>query len=106
MLYVLCCASFLGFDLMCVAFCLFKLRLFLSLFFPFVTALHIDTMPTIGTLNEEGVNVDLYIPRKCHASNSLITATDFGFEPFSAAFGAVKNQNEMKLYIEVEGSAN
>jgi hypothetical protein len=24
--------------------------------------------PTIGTVNEEGQNVDLYIPRKCHAS--------------------------------------
>ena len=35
------------------------------------------TMPSIGTLNEEGVNVDLYIPRKCHASNTLITAYDF-----------------------------
>ena len=34
-------------------------------------------MTTIGTINEEGVNVDLYIPRKCHASNTLITAYDF-----------------------------
>lgn len=35
-------------------------------------------MPTIGTINEEGVNVDMYIPRKCHATNSLIAADDFG----------------------------
>jgi small subunit ribosomal protein S21e len=35
-------------------------------------------MATIGTINEEGVNVDMYIPRKCHATNSLITADDFG----------------------------
>jgi small subunit ribosomal protein S21e len=34
-------------------------------------------MPTIGTLNEEGVNVDLYIPRKCHATNSLIASFDY-----------------------------
>ena len=27
-------------------------------------------------LNEEGENVDLYIPRKCSASNRLITAKD------------------------------
>eukprot|EP00331_Platyophrya_macrostoma_P025388 CAMPEP_0176461588 /NCGR_PEP_ID=MMETSP0127-20121128/34755_1 /TAXON_ID=938130 /ORGANISM="Platyophrya macrostoma, Strain WH" /LENGTH=160 /DNA_ID=CAMNT_0017853331 /DNA_START=40 /DNA_END=522 /DNA_ORIENTATION=+ len=34
-------------------------------------------MPTIGTINEEGVNVDLYIPRKCHATNSLIPSFDY-----------------------------
>ena len=34
-------------------------------------------MATIGTLNEEGVNVDMYIPRKCHYSNSLIAAYDY-----------------------------
>eukprot|EP00343_Euplotes_focardii_P007979 CAMPEP_0205820144 /NCGR_PEP_ID=MMETSP0206-20130828/2750_1 /ASSEMBLY_ACC=CAM_ASM_000279 /TAXON_ID=36767 /ORGANISM="Euplotes focardii, Strain TN1" /LENGTH=152 /DNA_ID=CAMNT_0053114571 /DNA_START=34 /DNA_END=492 /DNA_ORIENTATION=+ len=34
-------------------------------------------MTTIGTINEEGVNVDLYIPRKCHASNTLIPAYDY-----------------------------
>ncbi|RNF22892.1 40S ribosomal protein S21 [Trypanosoma conorhini] len=33
-------------------------------------------MATIGTFNEEGVNVDLYIPRKCHATNNLITSYD------------------------------
>ena len=36
------------------------------------------TMPTIGTINDEGTNVDLYIPRKCHASNTLIQASDHG----------------------------
>ena len=34
-------------------------------------------MTTIGTINEEGVNTDLYIPRKCHASNTLIPAYDY-----------------------------
>ena len=33
-------------------------------------------MPSIGTINEEGVNVDLYIPRKCHATNRLIQSYD------------------------------
>eukprot|EP00898_Chlorokybus_atmophyticus_P003445 jgi/Chlat1/4100/Chrsp26S08853 len=28
--------------------------------------------------NDEGENVDLYIPRKCSATNRLITATDHG----------------------------
>ncbi|XP_050340816.1 histone H1.5-like [Bactrocera neohumeralis] len=34
-------------------------------------------MATIGTYNEEGVNVDLYIPRKCHATNTLIASNDY-----------------------------
>ncbi|KPA77024.1 putative 40S ribosomal protein S21 [Leptomonas pyrrhocoris] len=33
-------------------------------------------MAAIGTFNEEGENVDLYIPRKCHATNALIEAHD------------------------------
>lgn len=33
-------------------------------------------MATIGTYNEEGVNIDLYIPRKCHATNTLISSYD------------------------------
>lgn len=33
-------------------------------------------MATIGTYNEEGENVDLYIPRKCHATNTLIPSHD------------------------------
>jgi small subunit ribosomal protein S21e len=33
-------------------------------------------MATIGTINEEGLNVDLYIPRKCHATNTLISSFD------------------------------
>ena len=35
-------------------------------------------MTTIGTVNEDGQNVDLYIPRKCHASHRLISAYDHG----------------------------
>jgi len=34
--------------------------------------------PTVGCINEEGLNVDMYIPRKCHASNTLISAFDYG----------------------------
>jgi len=33
---------------------------------------------SVGIINFEGINVDLYIPRKCHASNSLISAFDYG----------------------------
>ncbi len=35
-------------------------------------------MSTIGTVNEDGQNVDLYIPRKCHASHRLIPSYDHG----------------------------
>ena len=35
-------------------------------------------MTTIGTVNEDGQNVDLYIPRKCHASKRLIPSFDHG----------------------------
>eukprot|EP01002_Notosolenus_urceolatus_P000560 NODE_11380_length_410_cov_36.113573_g10250_i0.p3 GENE.NODE_11380_length_410_cov_36.113573_g10250_i0~~NODE_11380_length_410_cov_36.113573_g10250_i0.p3 ORF type:complete len:92 (-),score=44.02 NODE_11380_length_410_cov_36.113573_g10250_i0:51-326(-) len=31
---------------------------------------------TVGQVNEEGKNVDLYIPRKCSATNALIGASD------------------------------
>ncbi len=34
-----------------------------------------------------------------------LKATDFGFEPFSAGFGALKNQNEMKFSIRFVGDA-
>lgn len=34
-------------------------------------------MATIGMYNEKGENVDLYIPRKCHATNTLIAAHDY-----------------------------
>lgn len=29
-------------------------------------------------LNDEGVNVDLYIPRKCSWTNRILAANDFG----------------------------
>ena len=42
-------------------------------------------MATIGTINEEGQNVDLYIPRKCHATNRLIESHDHGAIQISVA---------------------
>jgi small subunit ribosomal protein S21e len=42
-------------------------------------------MATIGMYNEEGVNVDLYIPRKCHASNTLIPSFDYSSVQISIA---------------------
>ena len=33
-------------------------------------------MSAAGTHNSEGINVDLYIPRKCSATNRLIEAKD------------------------------
>ena len=39
-----------------------------------------------------------------HAKGAVaIKATDFGFEPYSAGFGALKNQNRMLLSISVHG---
>ncbi|GFZ13715.1 ribosomal protein S21e [Actinidia rufa] len=35
-----------------------------------------DRIPTAKMQNEEGKNMDLYIPRKCSATNRLITAKD------------------------------
>nr|CAJ2468760.1 unnamed protein product [Leishmania braziliensis] len=42
-------------------------------------------MATIGMFNEEGENVDLYIPRKCHATNTLIEAHDHAAVQISIA---------------------
>ncbi|KAG5510128.1 hypothetical protein JKF63_07024 [Porcisia hertigi] len=42
-------------------------------------------MATIGMFNEEGDNVDLYIPRKCHATNTLIEAHDHAAVQISIA---------------------
>ena len=42
-------------------------------------------MAAIGTFNEEGENVDLYIPRKCHATNTLIEAHDHASVQISIA---------------------
>ena len=33
-------------------------------------------MPSVGNINEEGLNVDLYIPRKCSWTNRLVGAQD------------------------------
>ncbi|KAG5505938.1 hypothetical protein JIQ42_06733 [Leishmania sp. Namibia] len=42
-------------------------------------------MATIGMFNVEGENVDLYIPRKCHATNTLIEAHDHAAVQISIA---------------------
>jgi polyisoprenoid-binding protein YceI len=34
-----------------------------------------------------------------------IKATDFGFEPYTALLGQLKNQNEMKLVVDLRGTA-
>ena len=35
-------------------------------------------MQTIGETNDAGVNVDLYIPRKCSWTNRLLSSDDYG----------------------------
>jgi len=34
-----------------------------------------------------------------------IKATDYGFEPYSALFGAVSNKNEMEIHFDLKGKA-
>ncbi len=39
------------------------------------------------------------------AGSVQIKATDFGFEPYTALLGQLKNKNEMKLVVDLRGSA-
>jgi polyisoprenoid-binding protein YceI len=41
-----------------------------------------------------------------HAKGSTrLKATDYGFEPFTAMFGALANENEMPLVVSIEGKS-
>ncbi len=63
-----------------------------------------------GSLTIRGVTKSVSMPMQVTASDAefaakgqlTIKATDYGFEPFSAAFGALKNKNEMKLHVDVK----
>lgn len=47
---------------------------------------------TVST--EEGLRVK---------GNFPIKATDYGFEPYSAMFGQIRNSNEMRIYLDLRG---
>lgn len=65
-----------------------------------------------GNLTIRGKSKAISMPMKLSADTSSLSvkgnvgirATDFGFDPFSALFGALKNLNDMKLYVDVTGT--
>ena len=67
------------------------------------------TVQVKGALTIRGVTKPVTIPMKVTASDAefaakgqlSIKATDFGFQPYTAGFGALKNKNQMKLVIDV-----
>lgn len=66
-----------------------------------------------GNLTLRGVTRPVTVPMKVtaeggrlHATGRFtIKATDFGFEPYSAFLGAVKNRDEMELVVDVVGTS-
>lgn len=67
------------------------------------------TVTVKGALTIRGVTKAVSIPLQVAATDATFTAkgnltikaTDFGFEPYTAGFGALKNKNEMKLIVDV-----
>jgi len=63
-----------------------------------------------GALTIRGVTKPVSIPLKVAASDAefsakgqlTIRATDYGFQPYTAGFGALKNKNDMKLIVDVK----
>lgn len=67
----------------------------------------------VGDLTIRGVTRRIEMPAQISATDGRLSltgqvsilATDFGFEPFSAMMGAMKNQDEMRLSVTLIGSA-
>ncbi len=93
--------------------------------------LHVASFPTIsfqstsctgttgevkvtGDLTIRGVSKEVAVTMDVSADDSGFSAsgtfdsthTDFGFNPFSAAFGALKNQNKLRFVVDMKGSAS
>lgn len=72
-----------------------------------------DTVKVTGGLTVRGKTKTVTVPMKFSADGKTLSAkgsftasaTDFGFEPFSALFGQLKNKNEMKFTVDVKGKA-
>lgn len=72
-----------------------------------------DKVKVGGTLTVHGVGKSVTSTMKITGDGAAFTAsgtftakaTDFGFEPYSALLGALKNQNEMKFTVDVRGAA-
>lgn len=70
-----------------------------------------DRYNVTGTLTMRGVGKTLTVPMKIAATATEFaakgsfkaSATDFGFDPYSALMGALKNKNEMAFTVDVVG---
>jgi polyisoprenoid-binding protein YceI len=64
-----------------------------------------------GRLSIRGVGLDLTVPMSWHLDGPDLVAsgrfqaraTDFGFKPFTAMLGAIRNQDRMDFVVEVRG---
>jgi polyisoprenoid-binding protein YceI len=73
-----------------------------------------DTVSVHGELTLRGVTRPVVVPMRVsvdggrmHATGGFtIRATDFGFEPYSAFLGAVKNRDEMRIEADLVGTAD
>lgn len=72
-----------------------------------------DTLKVTGGITIRGKTKNLTVPMKFSADGKTLKAsgtftaraTEFGFEPFSALLGALKNKDEMKFTVDVVGKA-
>ncbi len=77
------------------------------------TSTHCTASSVVGDLTIRGVTRRIEMPAQLSATDGRLSltgqvsilATDFGFEPFSAMMGALKNQDEMRLSVTLIGSA-
>jgi polyisoprenoid-binding protein YceI len=70
-----------------------------------------DTTKVTGKLSIRGVALDVSADMKVRADSTFSaqgsfvgTHTAWGFDPFSAALGAVKNDNTLRFHVDVAGS--
>ncbi|MES2643239.1 MAG: YceI family protein [Myxococcota bacterium] len=72
-----------------------------------------DKVKVTGTLTIHGVPKAVSSTMKLSGDGNTLTAsgtfnakaTDFGFDPYTALLGALKNKNEMKFTVDVRGAA-
>ena len=65
-----------------------------------------------GTFSLRGVSKSISVPVTVSTDDGVrikgsfkIKATDYGFEPYSALFGQIRNSNEMKVTLDLQGVA-
>lgn len=74
-----------------------------------------DSITINGNFTLRGVSKSISVPVTVKSDNYSegiqikgsfkVKATDFGFEPYSALFGQIRNSNEMKINIDLHGVA-